>query len=287
MSLSDAEREDARLAALGRYALMDTPAEDDFDDLTRLAAQICETPVALITLLDDKRQWFKSRVGVDLTQTPRDIAFCRYALDSPDLLLVPDLTQDARFEYNPLVTDSPHARFYAGAPLVTPDDCVLGTLCVVDFSPRRLTDAQCQALQTLSRQAMAQMELRRRLADECQARDALRSAQQQLRAVIDSAPLILFALDRNGVFTLSEGKGLDALGFQPAEVVGQSVWSLYQDERQLLGVIRDVLEGHSRASMQEVGGGGIRVPIHSAARRRRRGDGSHGRGPGCHRAPSG
>ncbi len=155
--------ESARLAALRRYRILDTDPEPAFDDLALLASQICGTPMALITLVDEDRQWFKSRVGVSLTETARQISFCAHAIEQPDLFVVPDALTDARFRESPLVREEPHIRFYAGAPLVTPEGHALGTLCVVDRVPRRLSPSQGQALDALRRQAQAQLELRRNL----------------------------------------------------------------------------------------------------------------------------
>lgn len=154
--------EAARLAALRSYDLLDTAPDEAFDDLTELAAHICEAPIALITLLDEDRQWFKSRVGLSVAETSRDVAFCAHAIHQPDLFIVPDATKDPRFADNALVTDQPKIRFYAGAPLVTPDGHALGTLCVIDRVPRQLRVEHQQALRVLSRHVMAQVELRRR-----------------------------------------------------------------------------------------------------------------------------
>jgi GAF domain-containing protein len=134
-----------------------------FDDVTFLAAHICHTPIALITLIDSTRQWVKARVGTDVSETPRDVAFCSHAIASRETLVVPDALEDDRFARNPLVTGEPKIRFYAGAPLLVQEGHALGTLCVVDREPRHLTERQQEALEALSRQVMILLELRRQL----------------------------------------------------------------------------------------------------------------------------
>jgi len=156
--------EPERLAELRALRILDTEAEEAFDSLTRLAAFICGTPIALVTLIDAKRQWFKSRVGLEMTETPRDISFCGHAILHPDqLFVIPDASNDVRFRDNPLVTDDPGIRFYAGMPLKMQTGSAIGTLCVIDRVPRDLSDAQREALATLSRAVVAQLDLRRRL----------------------------------------------------------------------------------------------------------------------------
>ncbi|MFS0738553.1 HWE histidine kinase domain-containing protein [Sphingomonas sp. 1P06PA] len=155
-------REEAeRLAALADYAILDTPPEAGFDDLTAIAAAVCHVPIALVSLVDDHRQWFKSAHGLAARETPRSQAFCAHALVDQMLLEVPDATQDPRFAQNPLVTGDPKIRFYAGAPLITDSGHALGTLCVIDTVPRALDKGQQDALQALARQVVAQLELRR------------------------------------------------------------------------------------------------------------------------------
>jgi anti-sigma regulatory factor (Ser/Thr protein kinase) len=155
--------ETARLAALREYRILDTEPERAFDDLALLASQICQTPIALITLVDADRQWFKARTGLAVTQTPRAVSFCAHAIQQRDLFIVPDTRNDERFRDNPFVTGGPFVRFYAGAPLVTPEGHALGTICVVDSVPRTLTADQREALEALRRQVLAQLELRRNL----------------------------------------------------------------------------------------------------------------------------
>lgn len=151
-----------RLAVLREYDLLDTPPEAALDELAELAACICEAPVALISLIDEERQWFKSRVRFEPAETARDISFCGYTIVERELFIVPDARLDPRFCDNPLVTGETGIRFYAGAPLFTPDGHALGTLCVIDREPREIHPDHQQALRILSRQVMAQFELRRR-----------------------------------------------------------------------------------------------------------------------------
>ena len=170
-SITDsASDEAARLAALARYEILDTPAEPEYDDLVQLAARVCGTPIALMTLLDDTRQWFKSRVGLAIEQTPREVAFCDHAIRESALLEIQDAWADPRFSQNPLVTGEPRIRFYAGVPLRTPDGHALGSLCVIDRQARTLQADQRVALAILARQVVGQLELRH----------ALRKAQQEV-----------------------------------------------------------------------------------------------------------
>jgi diguanylate cyclase (GGDEF)-like protein len=158
----------ARLKALDRYSILDTMAEQSYDDITKLAAYIAQVPIALISLVDDKRQWFKSKIGLAVSETPREVAFCAHAIQDPDHALnIPDALDDERFAFNPLVTDSPNIRFYFGTPLVTQDHYALGTLCVIDRVSRKLTDDQKEALAALARQAMSLIEMRK-IADDLQ-----------------------------------------------------------------------------------------------------------------------
>lgn len=155
--------EEERLKKLYEYEILDSEKEKDFDQITALASLIFETPIALITLIDKERQWFKSTIGLDDNETHRDHAFCAHALHEKKIMVINDATKDKRFFDNPYVLDDPFVRFYAGAPLVTPEGLILGTLCVIDRKPRELTPIQEKALEALSREIIARFELNKKL----------------------------------------------------------------------------------------------------------------------------
>ena len=153
--------ETQRLAALREYQILDTTTEQTYDDITALAAYLCKVPIAMISLVDESRQWFKSKLGLNERETPRDVAFCAHAILQSEPLIVRDALKDSRFADSALVTRAPHIRFYAGYPLSSPEGFALGTLCAIDRKPRQLSAEQKQAMQSLSRQVMALLELRR------------------------------------------------------------------------------------------------------------------------------
>lgn len=176
-----------RVAALEEYSIMDTPAEAAFDDITRLTGLVCGTPIALVSLLDQERQWFKSRLGLEAAQTPIDQAFCAHAIRQEKVFVVPDATRDSRFSNNPLVTAGPGIRFYAGASLVNPDGVPLGTLCAIDRTPRTFTPEQSEGLSALARQVVYLLELRRTVA---RLRVAVAEKQAAIRQVEDLKQLL-------------------------------------------------------------------------------------------------
>ena len=153
--------EPQRLEALRAYEILDSSPEQAYDDLTLLASQICDTPMASVSFIDEDRQWFKSRVGVEVTETPRDLAFCAHAIAGPNTMVVPDARADERFAQHPMVKGDPKIRFYAGAPLRGQGGHAIGAICVVDRIPHHMNARQLGALEALSRQVMAQLELRR------------------------------------------------------------------------------------------------------------------------------
>jgi len=246
--------EKRRLEALRQYHILDTPAEDALDDLAALAATICHTPFALISLVDEDRQWFKSRVGFSVAETPLNVSFCAHALHQSELLIIPDTTQDERFARNPLVTGSPGIRFYAGAPLVTPDGAVLGTLCVADLIPRTLASDQTGALRVLGRQVMTHLELRRherKLLEEVAvvkvAKEAVGASELRYRRLFETA--------KDGILILNAETGMvvdvnpfliTLLGFSHAQFLEKAIWQL--------GFFKDVAANEQKfAELRESG----------------------------------
>ncbi len=242
MSAPVPENEDERLQALYACRVLDTPPEPQFDDIILLAAQICGVPLAAVSLIDRDRQWFKSILGLDATETPRDAAFCAYTILQPELMVVPDTQSDPRFSGNPLVTGDPGIRFYAGMPLVMSDGLALGSLCVIDKKPRQLSTDQQAALRALGNQVASQLELKRHIAAQEQLIAERLEAEKQLQAeiaerrwaeselervllqnaqVLASISSILIGVDADGLISTWNGAASHAFGLRTPEMLGQ------------------------------------------------------------------
>jgi PAS domain S-box-containing protein len=225
------ENEDERLRALYQLAILDSPREQSYDDIAQLAMMICDVPIAVVTLIDQDRQWFKTCLGLDGTETPRDVAFCAHAILTPNNVLeVEDATQDPRFSDNPLVTGAPFIRSYAGAPLLLKSGVALGTLCVVDYYPKRLTAQQKQSLVLLANQIVRLLELRensQKLADQA----------KKLTEFYRMSPVAI-TLNRfaDGLFLEANPALFQMLGYTPDEFAGLTYWDLtphkYREEEQ-------------------------------------------------------
>jgi PAS domain S-box-containing protein len=216
------ENEDARLLALHATGLLDTPPEPAFDDLARLAAAICATPIALISLVDGHRQWFKSRVGIDAVETPRDVAFCAHAILETGTLVVPDALEDPRFVDNALVTSAPRVRFYAGAPLVVGGH-VLGTICVLDSVARQLTPTQLASLDALARQVAAQIDLRRQAAH-------LAQTNARLEDLLANSNDLVQSVATDGRLLFVNHAWRETLGYTAAEAEGLALRDVIAEE---------------------------------------------------------
>jgi len=221
------ENESLRLKALQGYQVLDTAAEQNSDDIVALASAICGTPIALISLVDENRQWFKSRIGLSATETPRDISFCGHAINQTAVFEIPDASQDSRFADNPLVTEGPRIRFYAGAPLKTLDGFNIGTLCVIDHEPRVLTPQQKRGLEALARQVIANFE-RQRLAAVLQTREKfmarIMGALPDLISYVDTDFRYLYA---NPTYTnWLERENQEIIGKMVVDVIGEAAFAI-------------------------------------------------------------
>jgi PAS domain S-box-containing protein len=204
-----------RLAALDRYRMLDTGPETVFDDIVKVAAQICGVPMALISFVDDRRQWFKAAIGLNVSETPLSVAFCAHAIQEEETFIVTNAAEDPRFSGNPLVTGDPNLRFYAGAQLQTSDGFPLGTLCVLDRSPRELTPEQLQTLEVLARQVVTQLELRRALAEKS-------TSEKRNQLILDSAiDYGIITLDIKGFVTSWNEGAFRVFGWTETEMLGE------------------------------------------------------------------
>ncbi|MGF1566391.1 MAG: ATP-binding protein [Flavobacteriales bacterium] len=238
--------EERRLARLLALELLDTPAEADYDDLTRLAAQICGTPVSLVTLLDDKRQWFKSKHGLNAPETPREVSFCGHAIHTEnEPFIVPDARNDERFHDNPLVTGDLKVVFYAGIPLTNEEGLPFGTLCVIDHQPRQLTPDQIDALRILARQVMRLLDLRKASKDLQALVQQLKSQKAELErfASVMAHDLKTPLANISGLIKLFQLDHLEKIGFDGAKLLDM----IDQSSGELRNLIDGVLS-YSRAS---------------------------------------
>ena len=205
------ERE--RQKALEEYEILDTLPERDFDDITQIASVICNTPIALISLIDKDRQWFKSRVGLEAPQTSRDVSFCAHAIHDPEHIFeITDARKDERFHDNPLVTEDPRIVFYAGSPLVSPEGHLLGTLCVIDRVSKKLSEEQKKSLAALSRQVVSQLELRKK-------NKVLEKARRQYQTLIENVDDFVFEANAKGMFTYCNPLMSEEMGFSSEELL--------------------------------------------------------------------
>src|SRR5271157_2476592 len=221
MTMHVPQNEAERLEPLRSLEILDTPSEESFDELTALASYICRVPIAIISLVDEKRQWFKSKIGVSLCATPREISFCTQTILESDLFVVADALSDERFADNPLVTSAPGIRFYAGAPLVTPDGHALGALCVIDRQPRELSAEQRAALRTLSHVVVSQLRLRRDLLERQRVEEELRQVTARIELAVRGSKIGIWANDMpDGVYEDGQGHGVnmwEQLGYDRLE----------------------------------------------------------------------
>jgi PAS domain S-box-containing protein len=220
---SASSEESKRLEILEAYGIMNTTAEEEFNSITRLAALVCNTPIALITFVDHERQWFKSKVGLALQQTPRSQAFCHYTIQGADVLEVPDAQLDERFLNNPLVTGDPHIRYYCGVPLTTPEGYRLGSLCVIDRQPRQLDVSRQEALLTLAGEVMAQLELKRQKQKLEEQTRQMEFNEAQYRALFEESEGYLFTHNFKGIILAANGAAIKALGYRKDDLIGKDL----------------------------------------------------------------
>jgi len=222
---------------------MDTLPESELDNITRLACDICDAPIGMISLVDETRQWYKSRFGIEVSEAPRSVSFCSYAIEHPDeMFIVPDAASDSRFRANPLVTGEPQIRFYAGAPLVTADKYAIGTLCVIDRKPREINDVQKRALHSLACQIIGHFELRLRLTEKRalierykRSEEALRMANERLLLATAAGEIGIWELEISSNTLTWDARMMELYGFTQEEFPGgYEAWTsrLHPEDRQ-------------------------------------------------------
>lgn len=232
--------EPARLLKLAEYGVLDTPREMPFDSLVALAAHVAEAPIALMAFVDAHRVWFKARLGLDVSEQPRDLSFCAHVVSTEVPLIVPDTLLDDRFRDHPLVVSPPHLRFYAGMPLRTPDGFVVGTLCVIDHQPRELTAHQRDLLRMLAHLAMDELEMRRqghllRIRQHALQNDLRHTSDEasRLSSILSNAAVAIIECTPDGVIREFNPAAERLLGYTAAEVVGRHSPLLFHDPAEL------------------------------------------------------
>ena len=223
-----------RLAALRRYGVLDTPPEPAFDEITRIAALVCQAPIAVVNLIEETRQFFKAEIGLGVRETPVDISICAHAILQHDVFVVPDTTKDARFASNPLVTGEPHLRFYAGALLRTPEGLPIGTVCVLDHKPRPdgITPEQAETLRALARQVMTQLELRDRDARLREQAQALAESEAKFRAITDSIDQMIWSTRPDGFHDFYNRRWYEYTGVPEGSTDGEAWNGMFHPEDQ-------------------------------------------------------
>ncbi len=235
------KNEAQRLAALDRLELLDTEPEPEFDELVELAAAICGTPISLVTLVDDDRQWFKAVVGLDAVQTPREVAFCAHSILQSNLFVVTDAAADERFFDNPLVMGEPYIRFYAGMPISSPEGLPMGTLCVIDHEPRRLSTLQRDMLEMLAKQVNARIELRQQrkqlqaaLREAEASKTELRASEERFRMFMDNSPFLSYMKDTDGRLVFYSQRYAERFGITTAAWLGKNDFDLWPEEQAMM-----------------------------------------------------
>jgi PAS domain S-box-containing protein len=236
---TSSDNENKRLTALNSYNVLDTLPEKEYDAITRLASYICQVPIALITLIDEDRQWFKSKVGIDVGETPRGDAFCNYTILDDKILEISNTLENDTFKNNVFVTGAPDVRFYAGAPLIDPEGHRLGSLCVIDVVPRKLTDEQKDALRTLADEVMSHLILKK----QKQELEASLAVHKDFYRLFNSSPEVHLVADRDSNIELINDAIENVLGYTPQQAIGQSLWKFVvgQNREQFVSVIEKAI----------------------------------------------
>ncbi|MDB9401712.1 PAS domain-containing protein [Microcystis aeruginosa CS-567/02-A1] len=222
--------EAARLEVLRQYQILDTEPEEVYDNLAQLAAFICGTPIALVNFIDENRQWFKAKLGLDVPEMPRNVGLSYLCQERRDVVVLPDALADVKLANNPVVTDYPYVRFYAGVPLITPKGYMLGTLCVIDKVPRQLSQQQVDALVALSRLVINQLELRRNVSEVSRISEEFitheQAAKTQITNILESITDAFFALDQDWRFTYINSQAERLLQKSKNELLGKNIWEV-------------------------------------------------------------